>query len=131
MNFKTIWVVDDDPIFQIIVNKIIKKSELFLNVCSFKNGKDAIDTLKNSLAKNEALPNIILLDINMPIMDGWEFMEEMVVLKSQISDTIRIYIVSSSIALEDKNKAKNHPEIIAFLSKPINNNDLVLMVANH
>lgn len=131
MSLKTIWVVDDDPIFQIIANKIIKKSQLFLNVFSFKNGKDAIDTLKNLLDKNEVLPNIILLDINMPIMDGWEFMEEMVVLKSQISDTISIYIVSSSIALEDKNKAKNHPEIIAFLSKPINNNDLILMTANH
>ena len=39
----TIWVIDDDPIYQIIVNKMIKKSELFLNVLSFKNGKEAID----------------------------------------------------------------------------------------
>jgi CheY-like chemotaxis protein len=131
MNQKTIWVVDDDPIYQIIVNKIIQKSELFLNVSSFKNGKDAIDALKNSLENKEALPNIILLDINMPIMDGWEFMEEMVALKSRISESINIYIVSSSIALEDKNKAKNYPEIIAYLSKPINTNDLILIAANH
>jgi CheY-like chemotaxis protein len=131
MNQKTIWVVDDDPIYQIIVNKIIQKSELFLNVSSFKNGKDAIDALENSLENKEALPNIILLDINMPIMDGWEFMEEMVGLKSQINETINIYIVSSSIALEDKNKAKNYTEIIAYLSKPINTNDLILIAANH
>jgi CheY-like chemotaxis protein len=131
MNQKTIWVVDDDPIYQIIVNKIIQKSELFLNVSSFKNGKDAIDALKNSLENKEALPNIILLDINMPIMDGWEFMEEMVALKSRISESINIYIVSSSIALEDKNKAKNYSEIIAYLSKPINTNDLILIAANH
>jgi CheY-like chemotaxis protein len=131
MNQKTIWVIDDDPIYQIIVNKIIQKSELFLNVSSFKNGKDAIDALTNSLENKEALPNIILLDINMPIMDGWEFMEEMVALKSKISEAINIYIVSSSIALEDKNKAKNYPEIIAYLSKPINTNDLILIAANH
>jgi CheY-like chemotaxis protein len=131
MKKKTIWVIDDDPIYQIIVNKIIQKTELFLNVSSFKNGKDAIDTLKNSLENREALPNIILLDINMPIMDGWEFMEEMVAIKPKISEAINIYIVSSSIALEDKKKAKNYPEIIAYLSKPINTNDLILIAANH
>jgi CheY-like chemotaxis protein len=131
MSLKTIWVIDDDPIYQIIVNKIIKKSELFLSVSSFKNGKEAIDALKKSLEKEEILPSIILLDINMPIMDGWEFMEEMVVLKSQISEPIQIYIVSSSIALEDKNKAKNYSEIIAYLSKPIDPNDLILIAANN
>jgi CheY-like chemotaxis protein len=129
MSQKTIWVIDDDPIYQIIVNKIIKKSELFLSVSSFKNGKDAIDALKRVLENNEALPNIILLDLNMPIMDGWEFMDEMVGLKSQNAKTIRVYIVSSSIAIEDKNKAKNYPEIIAYLSKPVDNNDLILIAA--
>ncbi|PVX47823.1 response regulator receiver domain-containing protein [Flavobacterium sp. 103] len=130
MSLKTIWVVDDDPIYQIIANKIIKKSELFLSASSFKNGKDAIDVLKKSVEKGEILPNIILLDINMPIMDGWEFMEEMVKLKSQISEPIQIYIVSSSIALEDKSKAKNYSDIIAYLSKPIDSNDLILIAAN-
>ena len=131
MSQKTIWVVDDDPIYQIIVNKIIKKSELFSSVSSFKNGKDAIDALKNALKNNERLPDIILLDINMPIMDGWEFMEEKLLLKPLIKDPVQIYIVSSSIALEDKNKAKNYSEIIAYLSKPINDNDLILIAANH
>ncbi|OOG73605.1 response regulator [Flavobacterium sp. A45] len=131
MSQKTIWVVDDDPIYQIIVNKIIKKSELFSSVSSFKNGKDAIDALKKALKNNEMLPDIILLDINMPIMDGWEFMEEKLLLKPLIKDPVQIYIVSSSIALEDKNKAKNYSEIIAYLSKPINDNDLILIAANH
>lgn len=131
MNLATIWVIDDDPIYQIIVNKIIKKSELFLDVSSFKNGKDAIDALKSVLENNGVLPNIILLDINMPIMDGWEFMDEIVLLKPQIKEQIKIYIVSSSIALEDKIKAKNYPEIVAFLSKPINENNLTLIAANN
>ena len=131
MSLKTIWVIDDDPIYQIIVNKIIQKSELFSNVSSFTNGKDAVDALKKTLENNEMPPNIILLDINMPIMDGWEFMDEMVLLKSKINELIQIYIVSSSIALEDKSKAKNYPEIIAYLSKPVNANDLILIAANH
>jgi CheY-like chemotaxis protein len=130
MSTKTIWVIDDDPIYQIIVNKIIKKSELFLSVSSFKNGKEAVDALKDALDDKIVFPNVILLDINMPVMDGWEFMEEMGLLKAQINTAIQIYIVSSSIALEDKNRAKIHPEIIAYLSKPVNNNDLILIAAN-
>ena len=130
MKQKTIWVIDDDPIYQIIVNKMIQKSELFLNTVSFKNGKDAIDAFKKKLKENEVLPNIVLLDINMPIMDGWEFMEEMVPLKSQFNDSIQIYIVSSSIAEEDKNKAKHYPQIIDYLVKPLNNNDLQMITAN-
>jgi CheY-like chemotaxis protein len=131
MSQKTIWVIDDDPIYQIIVNKIIKKSELFLSVSNFKNGKEAIDALKDVLDDKITFPNVILLDINMPVMDGWEFMEEMVLLKPQMRQSIQIYIVSSSIALEDKNKAKKYTDIIAYLSKPVNNNDLILIAANH
>jgi CheY-like chemotaxis protein len=131
MSLKTIWVIDDDPIYQIIVNKIIQKSELFSSASSFANGKDAIDALTKTLENNEMPPNIILLDINMPIMDGWEFMDEMLLLKNQIKESIQIYIVSSSIAVEDKSKAKNYSEIIAYLSKPVNANDLILIAANH
>jgi CheY-like chemotaxis protein len=130
MTKKVIWVVDDDAIYQIIVNKIIQRSEMFSAISSFKNGKDAIDSLHNSLENNELLPDIILLDINMPIMDGWEFMEEMGLLKSQISKQIIIYIVSSSIAVEDKNKSKTYPDILGYLSKPITTNDLILVASN-
>jgi CheY-like chemotaxis protein len=127
----SIWVIDDDPIYQIIVNKMIKKSELFFDVLSFKNGKEAIEEFKNKLDKKENLPNTILLDINMPIMDGWEFMEEIVLLKNKINDAIHIYIVSSSIAIEDKNKAKLYPEIVGYLVKPLNNDVLKLITADN
>jgi CheY-like chemotaxis protein len=130
MTKKVIWVVDDDAIYQIIVNKIIQRSEMFSTISSFKNGKDAIDTLQNSLENNELLPDIILLDINMPIMDGWEFMEEMELIKPQINKKINIYIVSSSIAVEDKNKSKTYPDILGYLSKPITTEDLRMIGSN-
>lgn len=126
----TIWVIDDDPIYQIIVNKMMQKSELHLDVLSFKNGKEAIDEFKHKLDKKEVLPNIILLDINMPIMDGWEFMDEIVLLKNQIPQKIHIYIVSSSIAVDDKKKAKLYPEIVGYLIKPLNHEVLKLITAN-
>lgn len=130
MRKKTIWVIDDDIIYQIIVNKIIEKSEMFSSISSFKNGKEALDAVTNSFNDNEILPDIILLDINMPIMDGWEFMEGMTLLKSSITKQIIVYVVSSSIAAEDKNKAKTYPDILGYLSKPVNINDLILIASN-
>ena len=119
MKKKEIWIVEDDNIYQIIVRKIIGKMELFSSFSSYKNGKDAIDALKKAAENNENIPDIILLDINMPVMDGWEFMDEIVSYKSKLNQKIAIYIVSSSIAVQDKDKAKTYAEILGFLSKPI------------
>jgi CheY-like chemotaxis protein len=130
MKKKAIWVIDDDAIYQIIINKIIQRSEMFSAISIFKNGKGAIEALQNSLNNNALLPDIILLDINMPIMDGWEFMEEMGSLKSQLRKQIIIYIVSSSIAIEDKNKSKTYPDILGYLSKPITTDDLIMIASN-
>lgn len=130
MTKKAIWIVDDDAIYQIIVNKIIQRSEMFSAISSFKNGRDAIDNLHHAAAINGDLPDIILLDINMPIMDGWEFMEAMELIKPNLSKEIVVYIVSSSIAIEDKNKSKSYENILGYLSKPITVNDLVLIASN-
>ena len=130
MTKKIIWVIDDDAIYQIIVNKIIQRSEMFSAVSSFKNGRIAIDALQETLDKDTALPDIILLDINMPIMDGWEFMEEMALMKSKFNKQVTVYIVSSSISIEDKNRSKTYADILGYLSKPVTINDLVLIASN-
>ena len=130
MNKKIIWVVDDDVIYQTIINKLIKKSGVFSAHSSFMNGKEALNTLNNTIGENDFLPDIILLDINMPVMDGWEFMEEIKMIKSKISKKIIIYIVSSSIAIEDKNKSKTFADIIGYIPKPISVDDLLSIVAN-
>lgn len=130
MTKKAVWVIDDDAIYQIIVNKIIQRSEMFSAISSFKNGKEAIDYLSHALENHLDLPDIILLDINMPIMDGWEFMEELGLLKPNFPKEIIIYIVSSSIAVEDKNKSKSYENILGYLSKPVSVNDLILIASN-
>ena len=134
MTKKTIWVVDDDVIYQIIANKIIKRSELFTNVQSFVNGKLAMDMLQTAVEKeNETpseVPDVILLDINMPVMDGWEFMLKMEYIKTICNKNIHIYIVSSSIAVEDKTKAKTYADILGYLSKPLTLVDLELIAAH-
>ncbi|TDD98591.1 response regulator [Flavobacterium cellulosilyticum] len=130
MTKNIIWVIDDDLIYQTIIKKLILKTGVFSAYSSFSNGKEAINILKNTLEENASyLPDVILLDINMPIMDGWEFMEEIKKIRSRIENRIKIYIVSSSIAVEDKNKSKSYSDIIGYIPKPISVNDLLAIVS--
>lgn len=129
MKKKIIWIIDDDAIYQTIIDKLILKSGVFSAHSSFLNGKEAINALNNILEDIDSLPDIILLDINMPVMDGWEFMEEIKLIKSKISKQIIIYIVSSSIAVEDKKKSKTYNEIFGYITKPISVNDLITMIS--
>lgn len=129
MKTRKIWVIDDDIIYKTILKKIILKSEIFSSTVTFSNGKEAINDLKDAIENNDVLPDIILLDIEMPIMDGWGFMTEMALLKPNLQSEIKIYISSSSIAVEDKLKAKNNPDILGYMSKPISLDDLILISA--
>lgn len=124
---KSIWIVDDDPIYQIIANKIIQRSDMFSEVTTFKNGREAMNIVHQVLENKNTIPDIILLDINMPVMDDWEFMEELTAIKPQIQKEFSVYIVSSSIAVEDKSKSKKYNDILGYLSKPISVNDLLLI----
>ncbi len=126
---KSIWIVDDDPIYQIIANKIVQRSAMFSEVTTFKNGKEAIDTVHQVLESKNTIPDIILLDINMPVMDGWEFMEELSAVKPKIEKEFSVYIVSSSIAVEDKSKSKKYTDILGYISKPISVDDLILIAS--
>lgn len=130
MKERIIWIIDDDPIYQIIMKKIVNRSGLFSSAYSFSNGKDAIDSLKEIIRNDGVLPDFILLDIEMPVLDGWGFMDEIAILKSQIDKEIKIYISSSSIAIEDKERAKNNNYILGYMSKPVSQEDLI-KIASH
>jgi len=115
---KSICIIDDDPIYQLITKKIIEKSQLFSQILSYKNGKVAIDSLK-AIQSAEEFPDVILLDIDMPEMDGWAFMNELQRMDFGFGKKPAIYIASSSIANEDREKANSYPEIVGYLCKPI------------
>ncbi len=87
-----------------------------LNFLVYKNGKDAFDNLLPNLKLNTNLPDVILLDLNMPIMDGWQFLDEF--LKVPDSEKIPIYIVSSSVDSRDIERAKTYKMVGQYIIKP-------------
>lgn len=119
-NRKNVLVVDDDPVFKLIARKLFERSGDFFKVTFAENGLEAIELLKAIIEeKVQPVPDIILLDIEMPIMNGWGFMEEFVKLPSEETRDISVYTVSSSIAQEDKNKTASYPQIKAYITKPL------------
>lgn len=112
----TICIIDDDPIFRFGTKKMIKNVHVSLEFLIYRNGKEAIDDLLPKLTMGANLPDVILLDLNMPIMDGWQFLDEIV--KIPNAENIPIYIVSSSVDSRDIDKAKTYKIVNNYILKP-------------
>ena len=112
-------VIDDDDIYTFTIKKIIDNSQLAEKTLFFPNGKLALDFFTEYLHQTTHLPDLILLDINMPVLDGWQFMDEFIKLSPLINKRIVVYIVSSSIDRADFNRAKGYEQISDFIVKPV------------
>ena len=127
---KQLTLVDDDEIFVFITTKMLEQSKLVDLIKIFENGYDALVYLKQNIGDIEALPDIILLDLSMPIMDGWQFLEEFVKINPIIGKKIIIYICSSSISPDDVSRAKSVSAVSDFIIKPMTQEKLVEMLKN-
>ncbi len=116
--FTDVLLVEDDPITIMVCERIIKMTLFAENVKSCLNGKIALDYLL-SIKQNEALPKIIFLDINMPVMNGWDFLTELDKVKSYFKELPDIYLLSSTVDPEDYTKAKDFLIVKGFISKPL------------
>lgn len=120
MKFNDVFVVDDDKIFHFIIKKLLVSNNINVEPEFFENGLLAIEGIKQKLDKEEAPPDLILLDINMPVLDGWQFLEEFRLIKERIQKEISIFIISSSDNTVDRNRAKDFKdEIKDYYLKPI------------
>ena len=118
--FNQILCIDDDPITLMLCKKVITKSNFCNEIITSQNGEEALhyfNTIKTLNTKNH--PQLIFLDLNMPIMGGWEFLNHFNSAEYSEFNSIKVVILSSTIDPEDLEKAKNYPMVIDFLSKPI------------
>jgi len=121
MNNKIIYIIDDDIITVFGIRKLLKAYCDNQPIPSFENGHLAFDTIVSQIESGKEIPDIIFLDINMPIMDGWQFLEALS--KLNISKKIKINIITSSIDSADYEKwlyyQKITPHCLNFMNKPI------------
>jgi len=122
-------VVDDDVIYQYTTMKIIEILKISKKQQVFSDGEKALEFIQRHINDENELPDILLLDINMPIMDGFQFMEEYVKFWTQIKKKINIYIVSSSVDPLDIEKSKKMIGVSGYVTKPVKLNDIKQIIA--
>lgn len=114
-----VFIIDDDPIHQRIAQIMISKHNLFDEYFSYTEAQKALDFLQENKKNEETLPDVILLDLNMPVIDGWDFLETFETLVKEFKKGIRVFIVSSSVDEKDVLRSKTYVAVKGFISKPL------------
>lgn len=123
------WIIDDDKILSYVLQRIMGSLNFSEKIEVFENGQEAINQLADIKLNPDSLPDVILLDLNMPVMDGWQFLDEFE--KIHLDKKITLYIVSSSIDARDHKKAKSYKTVSDFLIKPIGKKQIEQMIESY
>lgn len=114
-----IMLVDDDDLAIFYNEFILKKANTAKELISFTNGKEALEKLRSGEGEKCFLPDLILLDLYMPVIDGFRFLEEFNKLPEHIRNKVKVVILSSSSYGLDYEKATAYDQVIGFLQKPL------------
>lgn len=123
-----ILLIDDDDVTNYINKRIIRNVDPEAQITILNNGLEALDYFRQNLPGKELFPDVILLDITMPDMDGWEFLEEIEKEGIKLPEHSRMYMLTSSVFPDDINKANSNKFITQFYSKPLDNAKLKEML---
>ncbi|MBV8389066.1 MAG: response regulator [Mucilaginibacter sp.] len=115
-----ILLVEDEEINNYIAARLIKKALPAAEVIYCQHGKEAIELLSGMKRRSLTLPDYILLDISMPIMNGWQFLDEYSKEKIDPEGKCTVFMLSSSVFSDDINRARTYTEVKGFISKPLN-----------
>jgi response regulator RpfG family c-di-GMP phosphodiesterase len=118
---KSVCIIDDDKVYTFGVKKIIKSHLPENDVITFENGKKALEGIKNMVDSGEELPDLILLDIDMPEMNGWDFLKEFDSIRTSVNKEIEIFVISSRVNTntEDLYKIEWDEKVSDFIKKPV------------
>lgn len=127
--FKTVMLIDDNEIDNLINQKMIEAAGICENIFIHSGAKSAIEFLKNIEKLNEiaafVLPEVIFLDIDMPLMDGFQFLDQFNKLGNHVKNNCKVVILTSSINPQDANKSKGYKYVKRYINKPLTQDTLL------
>lgn len=112
-NKLNLWIIDDDPIYRMVTRTLAQTSDRIGLITEFENIEDAVEAIHNA----ERMPDLVLLDINIPSSGGWSFLEALQLLNPKYPPMT--YVCSSSLNQVDVERANQHPLVRTFISKPL------------
>ncbi|WP_339714220.1 response regulator [uncultured Kriegella sp.] len=112
-------IIDDDSIYRFTMAKTLESTKLPVDIMVFSDGEEALNFILANLGKDSELPDVIFLDIDMPVMDGFQFMEAYMKVKNNVGKHIAIFMVSSSLDPRDIAKANKISAISDYIVKPV------------
>ena len=124
-----ILCVDDDPITLMLCRKVVERVGFAKEIITAKHGLEAIEYFDNLFEESKVndsivYPKLVLLDLNMPVLDGWEFLEQLLLLPDFHSLKCKVIMLSSSIDIADIQKSVSYSLITNFISKPLTHDKL-------
>lgn len=119
--YKNVLLIDDNHIDNLINRKILDNANYAENIVVIDSPEDAFEFVKNSLSTGVNIPEVIFLDLRMPIMNGFEFLKSLIELPTLKPDLIKIFVLSSSLDPKDIKKIKENHLVAKFIGKPLTN----------
>lgn len=127
-----VLILDDDDVSNFIYKKIIESSGIANEIVTFQKGRLALEYLIERINVKEGFPDMIFIDINMPVMNGWDFLDEYKEkVAPKVDKFVFISMLSSSVYKEDIQKAQSYEVVNEYISKPLTQESVAELIAKY
>ncbi len=124
-------MIDDNPIEHLIVEKMCERYRLFHDIVHAADGRKILSLLENNEVNISQLPDLIFLDLHMPEFSGWDFLQKLETIYNDLQRPVIVYVVSSSIDQDEKQRSQMYPFVKDFLTKPLKQETLKYIFDQH
>jgi CheY-like chemotaxis protein len=128
---KKLVIIDDDPIDHFLIKHMLRGNEYFDTTTYTTYGSLILDYIEEYSKSPEKLPDVILLDLNMPVFTGWDFLERMQSISAAVQKNIKIFVLTSSVRTEDTEQAERYPFVRSVITKPLKPNTIEKITQRH
>lgn len=122
--------IDDDPIDHFLMKHILRGKNYFDTTTYTVYGSLVLDYIEEHKSEPEKLPDMIFVDLNMPLFSGWDFLKRMEKMQHKISKDIPVFVISSSLRPDDKATSSKYSFVQDFISKPVNSEEIERIVSS-